>query len=136
MEKRPATTAKTDTVTLVKEIIGDAETLVGQQFDLLRVELGEDLKEAKQAAIALGAGAGLVASGGILTALMLVHALQRGTRLPLWICYGIVGGLLGVSGAALLAAGRKEAAGIKLWPPPKSAAALKENLQWLKEQIA
>jgi hypothetical protein len=65
---------------------------------------------------------------------MLVHGLRRSTRLPLWGCYGLVGGLLGAVGTALLAEGRRKAAGVRLAPPPETAAALRENLAWLEDQ--
>ena len=122
-----------DLTTLVKEIVSDSETLIGQQLQLLRSEVAQELDQAKEAALAIGAGAGLVATGGVLTALMVVHALHKASRLPLWSCYGLVGGLLGTAGAGLLAAGRTEALSVRL-VPPQTAEALKENLSWLKDQ--
>jgi len=132
--KHPATAHEPELTTLVKEIVADSGTLIGQQLALFRSEVHRELDEAKEAALAIGAGAGLVATGGVLSALMLVHALHKGTRLPLWSCYGLVGGFLGASGLGLLAAGRDRAAGVHLLPPPETAQALKENLAWLKEQ--
>jgi hypothetical protein len=123
-----------DLTTLLKEIVEDSETLLDQQLSLLRAEVHEQLQRAGEAALSLGAGAGLVATGGALSALMVVHALHKATRLPLWACYGLVGGTLGAWGARLLAAGRREAASVRLLPPPRTAAALKENLTWIKEQ--
>lgn len=122
-----------DLGTLVKEIVRDAETLVGQQLRLFRSEVRRELGHAQGAAVLLGAGAGLVATGGILSALMAVHAIHKATRLPLWSCYGLVGGLSGAAGAGLLAAGRREAARVRL-APPQTVEALKENLEWIKEQ--
>ena len=134
MEKHPTEAQQPDLTTLVKEIIHDTEALIGQQLRLLRSEVREELGQAKDAALVIGAGAGLVATGGVLTVLMSVHALQKATRLPLWACYGLVGGLLGAAGAGLLAVGRREAEGVHLAPPPRTTEALKENLAWLKEQ--
>jgi len=123
-----------DLTTLLKEIVEDSERLIEQQMRLLRAEVQEQLQRAEEAALSLGAGAGLVATGGAFSALMIVHALHKATRLPLWACYGLVGGTLGALGTSLLAAGRKEAANIRLLPPPRTAAALRENLTWIKEQ--
>jgi len=123
-----------DLTTLLKEIVEDSERLIEQQMRLLRAEVQEQLQRAEVAALSLGAGAGLVATGGAFSALMVVHALHKATRLPLWACYGLVGGTLGALGTSLLAAGRKEAANIRLLPPPRTAAALRENLTWIKEQ--
>src|SRR3954468_15269929 len=122
------------TLALVREIVDDSEALVGQQLDLLRSELREEWAYAQEAALLLGAGAGLVATGGLFSALALVHGLHRATRLSLWSCYGLVGGMLGVAGAGLLATGRQRAASVRL-PPPQTMEALRENLAWLKEQV-
>ena len=82
----------------------------------------------------MGAGTVLVATGGILTTLMLVHGLQRATRLPLWGCYGLVGGAVGAFGAGLLVGGMRKAGDVHLAVPPQSLAALKENLAWIGDQ--
>ena len=120
--------------TLVKEIVHDSETLVAQQMRLLRSELHEEWVHVQEAALVLGAGTGLIAVGGLFSTLAMVHALHRSTRLPLWGCYGLVGGMLGAAGAGLLAVGRERAAGLRL-PPPQTMDALRENLAWLKEQL-
>jgi hypothetical protein len=127
--------AEPDTATLVKEIIHDSEALVGQQLLLLRREVQDEVALALRAAALLGAGAGMVAIGGAFSAVALVHALHRSTRLPLWGCYGLMGALLGAAGAGFLADGRARASGVRL-PPPETAAALRENLEWLKEQVS
>lgn len=119
---------------LVREIIQDSETLIGQHFELLRSEVRGELKQAGVAAASLGAGAALMATGGVLGSLMVVHALHRSTRLPLWGCYGLVGGMMGAVGAGLVASGLAEAADVRLAPPPQTVEALKENLAWLKDQ--
>jgi hypothetical protein len=119
---------------LVREIAHDAETLIDQQFQLIRSEWRQELDQAKGAAAELGAGTVLVATGGILTTLMLVHGLQRATRLPLWGCYGLVGGAVGAFGAGLLVGGMRKAGDVHLAVPPQSLAALKENLAWIGDQ--
>jgi len=132
---RPANEDEPELTTLVKEIVHDSEALVGQQLRLLRSELQEEMLYVREAAVTLGAGAGLVATGGVFSALALVHALHRATRLPLWGCYGLVGGMLGAAGAGLLATGRRQAEGLRL-PPPRSMAALRENLAWIKDRLS
>lgn len=126
--------AGTDLTALVGDILQDLERLVGQQFDLLRAEVRQGLERAKSAAVSFGAGGGLLAAGGVLGVLALVHGLHKATRLPLWSCYGLVGSLLGAAGAGLLANGVRQAAGVNLIPE-QTGAALKENLSWLKEQV-
>ncbi|MEJ7714013.1 MAG: phage holin family protein [Pyrinomonadaceae bacterium] len=101
---------------------------------MLRSEVREELSHAKDAALSLSTGAGLVATGGVLSSFMLVRLLHSSTRLPLWACYGVVGGLLGATGAGLLSFGARKLAATQLLPPPQTAQAIKENLTWLKEQ--
>jgi hypothetical protein len=83
-------------------IIDDIRKLVGEHVDLLRTEVKQELRQAGTAAASLGTGAGLAALGGVMGTLMVVHLLHRATRLPLWACYGLVGGALGGGGARLL----------------------------------
>ena len=120
---------------LVEGVVQDAQELIRQQFDLLRVEVREEIDQAKRAAVATGAGVGLLCLGGVLSAHALAHLLQRTTGLPLWACYGTVSGLLLTSGAGLLAHARGEAADVHLLPPEQTAEALRENLTWAKDQL-
>jgi hypothetical protein len=85
--------------------------------------------------VSFGVGAGLAASGGMLTTLMLVHGLHRATGLPLWVCYGLVGGALGAAGAGFLSRASRQMSRVDLTDLPQSAQALKENLSWAKEQV-
>lgn len=119
--------------TLVGRIADDAKTLLGQQVELFRAEVGQELRRAGGAAASVAAGGGLAAAGGLLTGFMLAHLLNRTTGLPLWACYGLVGGGLGAAGAKLLLAGRDGFA--KLRPLPQTTEALGENLEWLTTHL-
>lgn len=121
---------------LVRAIVTDAETLLGQQFALFRAEVVEELDHAKAAVAAGGAGVGLVAAAGILATQAVVHGLKEATGLPLWACYGVVGAVLGTTGVGLLAHARREGSTIRLRVPPRTAQALRENVAWLKEQAS
>jgi hypothetical protein len=68
-----------------------------------------------------------VAAGDALGTLMVVHLMQRVTRLPLWACYGAVGGSLGLLGAGFLRAGVARASDLNL-VPRQTAEVLKEEL--------
>jgi hypothetical protein len=128
----PERTDEPDLSTLLRGIVHDAEALIGLQFDLLRSEVREELQRARGAALSMGAGAALLGAGGVLASLAAVHALQRATRLPLWACYGAVAGLLGASGAGLVASGLGRASGVRV--VPQTIEALEENLAWIKDQ--
>lgn len=120
---------------LVGAVARDAERLLGQHVDLLRSELRAGLRQAPAALVSIGAGAGLVAAGGILGSLMIVHALHQSTRIPLWGCYGLVGGLMAAVGGELVLAGTRRAAELPI-VPRETVAALREDIQWLKDQVA
>jgi Putative Actinobacterial Holin-X, holin superfamily III len=123
-----------DLSALLTGLARTSETLLQQQVDLLRSELKQELNKAGGAAVALAAGSGLVAAGGVYSTLMLVHLLQRVTRLPLWACYGLVAGGLGAAGINLILRGRRTAERVQL-DLPQTTAGLKENLGWLKDQV-
>ena len=120
---------------LVGGPIADIEKLIGQHFDLLRTELQREMEKAGKAAATLGAGAGAAALGGLLGAMTLVHLLHDATRLPLWICYGAVGGLLGAAGSGLLWRGAQAAADVRLIPR-HTAEVVREELAGAGRQLA
>lgn len=121
--------AEPNLTTLVAGIINDAQNLFHQQVELVRTEIQGDLKRTKDASqvLAIGAGAAIVAV--ILLALMCVHLLAWATTWPLWICYGVVGGVLGVIAGAFILTGVKKFQSFNPLPD-ESLEGLKENLQW------
>ncbi len=127
---------ETDLPSLAAEIVQDCGRLLGQQVDLLRAEVGQQLGRAGRATWLAAAGGGLAASGGLLTGLALAHLLRRATGLPLWLCYAGAAGAGGAAGAALLRSAGRELAGVQLLPPPQTAAALRENVAWLRDQLS
>jgi hypothetical protein len=124
-----------ETSSLVQGIVNDAQRLIEQQFRMLRSELSQEFDKVRGAAVSLGSGVGLVAAGGILGTLMAAHFLHEKTRLPLWSCYGLVGGLLGVAGSGLIGTGMAEAAQVRLIPQ-QTAEALREDASSLKRVVS
>ncbi len=120
---------------LVGGILSDAQDLIKQQFNMLRAELKEEIRQARTAAVSIGVGAGLLVIGGILLIVMLVHLLEYSTDIPVWGCYAIVGGGIALAGCILVYFGKKEAGDVHLIAPPQTAAALRENVQWLQGQM-
>jgi Putative Actinobacterial Holin-X, holin superfamily III len=116
---------------LVETIVHDADRLLGLHADLLRCEFRQIAAEASPALVSIGAGAGLTVAGGLLGSLMLVHGLHRSTRLPLWGCFGLVGGLLGTIGVGLVVRGRRRLSGVSLLPR-ETLATLREDLEWIR----
>ena len=133
MGRRTEEPESADLPALLGTIVRDAKELVGQQFDLLRAEVGAELRRAGTGAAAVAAGGGATAAGGLLTGFMLAHLLRKLTGAPLWACYGLVGGGLGAAGVALLRSGRDRLAGLR--PLPQTTEAVRENVEWLAGQL-
>jgi hypothetical protein len=116
--------------TLVSGIIADAQHLIQQQLAMFRQEIRDDLRKTRDAAVALAAGAGITLLGSVLLVLMLPLLLNwTAPELPLWACFGIVGGVLAALGGVLVYAGVKK---FESFNPlsDKSIEAFKENLKW------
>jgi len=116
--------------TLVSGIIGDAQDLLKQQFDLLKHEVREDIGKTKDAILVLGLGVGFGLVGAVLLGLMLAHLLAwTEPALPL-ACYGICGGAILVLGIVLGCVGWAK---FNTFNPLEDGTAqtLKENVRWI-----
>jgi hypothetical protein len=117
-------------VSLLGGIANDARELLLQEVALIKLEVQYELLKAKTAATSLGIGIGIIAMGGLLLMLMLVHVLAAFTVVPLWGCYGIVGTPLVLLGGVLLAMGKTKAEEVDVLPP-QTVERIKESAQWL-----
>jgi hypothetical protein len=97
-------------VELVRGILNDAKELLVEGATLTKLEVQDEIGKAKIAAFQVGIGIGIVAGGGMFLMLTAVYLLDAFTEIPLWGCYGIVGGALMAGGGILLAAGKRAAA--------------------------
>ena len=116
--------------TLVSGIIADAQHLIQQQLAMFRQEIRDDLRKSRDAALAMGVGIGITLIGSALLLIMLPLLLHwAAPELPLWTCFGIVGGVLTALGGVLVYAGVKK---FESFNPlsEKSIEAFKENLKW------
>jgi len=100
---------------------------------MAKLEMQDELRKTKTAAMSFAIGAGIAIAGGLLLILMLVHLLAAFTMLPLWECYGIMGGGLLVIGLIFLATRKHTAEQIEV-VPQQTVETLKEHSQWTKEQ--
>jgi hypothetical protein len=91
---------------LVSDIVSDVKELIVDGATLTKLEVQDELGKAKTAAIEVGIGAVVLGIGALMLLLMIVHLLAALTPIPLWGCYGIVGGVLVVIGGILLVAGK------------------------------
>jgi len=133
-ETQPSLTA------LVAGIIRDVQQLIRQELALARSEVKQEWDKTKTAAVSFGAAVVVGVLGVIHVSLMLVFLLKWVTLpagaesgLPLWVCFGIIGGLFLIVGAILFFAGKNKAEQIHV-VPPQTAETMKENVQWIKNQ--
>jgi cytochrome bd-type quinol oxidase subunit 1 len=123
---------------LVGEIVRDVQDLVKQQLQLSRREIEDDLRKSAEAASVFSLGAGICFLGAMSLCLALalwLHWLTspHGTdpaSFPLWACFAVVGGVLGLVGWEVAYAGRRKFQTINPLNNPATEA-LKENVQWL-----
>ena len=119
-------------VALIGDILADAYTLLLQELQLAKHELQEEARKTLSASLALGSGIFLALFGGLFLLFMLVHLLNALADLPLWACYGSIGGLLVIAAIALLVFGIKRVKQVQVLPV-RTVETLKENVQWFKE---
>lgn len=101
---------------LTRGIMNDLEELVSQQFNLVRREMGDELKKAGIAGLSLSGGAGATVAGGLMGTLSLVYFLHEVFGLPLWLSYAITGCGCCAAGASLISAGVHEVSHVNLLP--------------------
>jgi len=121
---------------LVGGIVNDVQGLLKQQMQLTRKEIQADLRKAQESATLLAFGIGTCFLSAMSFCLMLAlllywlgapHGSEMAT-IPLWGCFGLVGGFLAVVGAAVAYAGKRRFD--TLHPLERTAQALEENLEW------
>lgn len=125
--------SETSVATLIGGIVNDAKDLLINEFTIAKLEIQQEMRKTKSAALSFAMGAGIVGIGGLFLLLMCVHGLVVLLDIPLWGSYGLVGGLLFIVGAIVLAQGKQTAEQIDVIPP-KTASTLRDNAQWIKEQ--
>jgi hypothetical protein len=114
---------------LVTGIIGDAQTLLKQQAEMLKAEVREDFQRSKRAAEfgAVGIVCTTVGALGLITAL--AYLLHEQFQFAMWASWGIVGVLFTIAGVAL--GGFSYVLLERFNPlPDKTFNALKENITW------
>jgi hypothetical protein len=120
---------------LLRGLVSDAKLLIRQELALAKHEVCAELGKTKAALLSLSIGIGIAAIGGLLLIIMLVHLLHALTRLPLWACYGIIGGMLSVLGGVLLYRGKAKVAQIQM-VPQQTVETMLENIRWIKAKAS
>jgi hypothetical protein len=91
---------------LLSGILTDATAMLLQEWTLAKREVHQELRQTQRAALALGSGAGITVIGGLLLIVMLVLLLAAWTKMPLWGCYGLIGGTFAIVGGILVVRGK------------------------------
>lgn len=119
---------------LISGILRDARSLLQQEMQLLRDEVRLEVSTAGRAASKFLVGVALGTVGALFLLLMLVHGLHDWTVLPLWACYGLVGGLLFGIGITLVIRAQAVAGSVRAMPH-RTLFTMKENIQWIRERM-
>ncbi len=118
---------------LLEGLIGDMKALALQEIRLATQEVREEVGKARSVVSSLAIAIGLIAIGGPLLILMVVHLLAE-AGLPLWASYGLVGLALAGAGVGLLLRAKHQAAEIHV-VPIRTVQTMKENVSWIKEEV-
>jgi uncharacterized membrane protein YqjE len=117
---------------VISDIVGDLHVIVRGEVRLAKAELREELAKAKRGVVLLVAGSlVLVAAFGCL---LLAAIYGLATIWPPWAAALAVGGGAALVGAVLALGGKKQISDVEL-PPQKTAASVRENLQWAKSRM-
>jgi hypothetical protein len=118
---------------LMHGLVNDAKLLMRQELALAKHEIQGEVGKTKTALVSLGVGIGITAVGGLLLIVMLVHLLNALTEWPLWLCYGIIGGVCAIAGVVLLYRGKQHISQIDM-VPQQTVETMKENVRWIKKK--
>jgi hypothetical protein len=124
--------SKPSIASLLSGLICDARELFLQELTAAKLELKEEVQKTKRAALALATGIAVTGIGVFALVVMLVHILHEYTIIPLWGCYGIVGGIISGFGLLLLSKGKNTAEKVD-FVPRQTAEAVKEDVRWIKD---
>jgi Putative Actinobacterial Holin-X, holin superfamily III len=119
---------------LLSGIFIDVAKLLAQELELAKLKLQEELRQAK-AYFALVILVGFIAAMGLLMMLLMaVFLLNADVKLPLWECFGIIGGVTFFVGGGLVIAAKVKKTKVDFVPQP-SAEAVKEDFEWISSSI-
>lgn len=129
---------KPEVAPLVRGIVNDLGDLLQQQLKFARAEIRTDMRKTWDVTQLFGIGAVVGLLGMVVLAFMAAHLLHWLTSpsgadpatLPLWACFGIVGGALALVGGLLLMAGIRKFKSFTLLPE-QTAQTVKENVEWI-----
>ncbi len=114
---------------VLHDIVGNVQDIIRAEVRLAKAELNEELAKSRAAATLLAAGACTLIFSALFMLLAVVYALSL--VLPAWAAALIVGAGVGVIAAVCLGMGIKRLKAVR--GPAKTAATVKENVEWAKQ---
>jgi hypothetical protein len=119
---------------LIRSVLADTRELMREEFELMRVEVRQEVARARAAGIAFGSAAvaALLAVTLLCVAVSLVIPYLFGW--PAWTGFAIMGVLLGIVAFAAMSYGRKQLADFHALA--QTRATVKENLEWIQSKSA
>jgi uncharacterized membrane protein YqjE len=117
----------------VGDILNDAQELVGQQLELFKVEVQDDLRRSMRATALIGAGLGFLLSTVFFLGLTLAYVFHDALGWSMAASMGMT------TLVVLLVGGGLVGAGVWLFRsfnplPDETAASLQENVEWLRQK--
>ena len=117
---------------LISQLASDTGTLVRQEMRLVVAETRQNISTGLSAAVWLGVGIGVAIVGVLVLVVALILLLSL--WLPAWIAAAVVGFVLCGIGLPMANSGLAGLKKVEI-TPDDSIASIKENTEWLKEQI-
>ena len=114
---------------ILQDVLTNIQDIVRAEVRLAKAELGEELNRARSGGLLIGVGAVAAIFSTLFLLLACVYALGR--VVPNWAAALIVAVAVGVAAAVTVGLGLKRLKTIQA--APKTAASLKENVQWAKQ---
>jgi hypothetical protein len=106
-------------ISMISGVTADAKELLISELTLTKLEFQREFVKAKAAAVAVAIGIGFGFIGAISLVFMVVHLLADFTMVPLWGCFGIVGGTFALLGALVATSGKIKSNDVNLLPRSK-----------------
>lgn len=114
---------------VLQDIVGNLQDIVRAEVRLARTEVSEEFAKARSAGVLCGAGAVLAILSATFLLLAIVYALSL--VMPPWAAALIVAAGVGLVAMVTLRIGMKRFQTVNA--APKTAASLKENVEWAKQ---
>ena len=115
---------------ILHDVLANIQDIVRAEVRLAKAELGDELSRARSGGLLIGVGAVAAIFSALFLLLACVYALSR--VMPNWAAALIVAAVVGVAAAVTLGLGLKRLKTVQA--APKTAASLKENVRWARQQ--